>query len=135
MKPPHRNPNVRGNERPFARRGVAALVFAAALLVVGTLVLWVFQATATGARGALGNLAANGAFYAAESGVEFSLFELKNNADLDGDGGVGTISNDGNDADDPSIGTGSFHVRYAADKVTSTGDWQQCTRVVEATMQ
>lgn len=56
------------------------------------------------------------AFYAAEAGMNMALRELMHAADEDGDGGVGTISDDGNDANDPAIGGGSgrVHVTSAA---------------------
>ncbi|MCP3905742.1 MAG: hypothetical protein GY715_19115 [Planctomycetes bacterium] len=50
------------------------------------------------------------AFYAAESGVNMSLRELVNDADEDGDGTIGTISDDGNDANGPDLGTARVHV-------------------------
>lgn len=121
------------NQHP--RRGVAAIVFVTALLVAGTLVLWVFQATATASYGALGYLYANGAFYAAESGVEFGLRELKINSDIDADGVIGSISDDGNGANDPGVGAGTFHVQYTTNKLTSTGAWQGRSRVLEVTLQ
>ena len=43
-------------------------------------------------------------FYAAEAGMNMAIRELMNNADEDGDGGVGTISDDGNAANDPTFG-------------------------------
>ncbi|MCH7849558.1 MAG: hypothetical protein IIB53_14495 [Planctomycetes bacterium] len=44
------------------------------------------------------------AFYAAEAGMNMAIRELMNNADEDGDGAVGTISDDGNAANDPTFG-------------------------------
>src|ERR1051325_9365193 len=103
------------------RRGVVAVVFAAALLVVATLVLWVFQSTAISARGMLGFLNTTDAFYAAESGLEYAQRELKIASDLDGDGTIGSISNDANSANDPGLGTGTFHVSCVSKVLTSTG--------------
>src|SRR5262245_60389239 len=88
----------------YKRRGVLAVAFAVTLLVVATLVLWVFQSTAVSARGTLGHLYTTSAFYAAESGAEFALREVKVGVDLDGDGAVGSVSNDGNSGNDPGLG-------------------------------
>ncbi|MEE8169588.1 MAG: hypothetical protein V3T70_03490 [Phycisphaerae bacterium] len=124
-------PAMRGN-RP---RGVAAVVFVAAMLVVSTLVLWVFQETAGSARGALAQLYSTNAFYGAESGIEFALRELSLVSDLDGDGTVGSISDDGNDANDPVLSNVSFHVQQNLQVLTATGNKQSHRRVVEATLQ
>lgn len=121
-------------KRRNAKRAVAAVVFVAALLVVSTMALWVFQATAASTHGALGHLYASGAFYASEGGIEYGLREIALGGDVDGDGTMGSISNNGNDADDPSIGSGTFHVSYASNKLTSRGSMQSRTRVLEATL-
>ena len=125
----------RHERRPYGRRGVVAVIFVAALITVATLVLWVFQSSAVSARGMLGHLSTTNAFYAAESGVEFALYELKNGSDLDGDGTIGAISNDGNSANDPGLGVGTFHVSYSSSILTSTATYQSHVRVVEATLQ
>ncbi len=43
-------------------------------------------------------------FYAAEAGMNMAIREMMNNADEDGDGAIGTISDDGNAANDPTFG-------------------------------
>ncbi len=43
-------------------------------------------------------------FYAAEAGMNMGIRELMNNADEDGDGGIGTISDDATPANDPTFG-------------------------------
>jgi hypothetical protein len=44
------------------------------------------------------------AFYAAEGGMNMAIRELMQGSDEDGDGTVGSISDDGNDANDPALG-------------------------------
>ena len=44
------------------------------------------------------------AFYAAEAGINMAVRELMESADEDGDGTIGTISDDSNDANNPSFG-------------------------------
>jgi hypothetical protein len=106
----HRLPGRR--LRPGLRNGVAILTFVAALLIIGSFVLWVFQASAVSASCSLGHFFSVGAFYAAESGIEMGLRELNRHppSDIDSDGLVGTISNDGNPGDDPALATGAFVV-------------------------
>lgn len=50
------------------------------------------------------------AFYAAESGSNMAVRESISGIDEDHDGGIGTISNDGNPANDPSLGLARFSV-------------------------
>jgi hypothetical protein len=57
-------------------------------------------------------------FYAAEAGVNMALREMVNNSDEDADGGIGSISDDGNSANDPNLSGG--RVVVTADKVATT---------------
>lgn len=113
------------------RRGAAVLAFVAALLVIGTMVLWTLQWTAVGATGSLGHFSSTGAFYGAESGIEMALREVRLGSDTDSDGTIGSISNNGNNADDPALATGSFRVSVSGTFFTATGTWRNYTRVVE----
>ncbi|MDP1663144.1 MAG: hypothetical protein Q8L55_14600 [Phycisphaerales bacterium] len=54
--------------------------------------------------------------YAADAGANMALREIKRNSDVDGDGAIGTISNDSNANTDPTVGVGGARVR-----VTPTG--------------
>lgn len=103
-------------EAHFQRRGAALVGFVAALLVIGTLVLWVFAVTSTTTVSSLGHYVSTGALYAAESGVEMSAREIGHGTDFDneGTGTMGTISNNGNSADDPALATGSFYVEQTS---------------------
>jgi len=94
------------------RRGVAIVAFVAALLVIGTMTLWLFQLTATGSSSNMGHFYSACALYAAESGLEMALYE-KNVGEpdhIDSSGTDGTISDDGNPANDPALVTGAFYV-------------------------
>lgn len=53
--------------------------------------------------------------YAAEAGMNMSLREMMEPADEDGDGAIGTISDDSVDATDPTIGNAAFVVTSASD--------------------
>lgn len=76
------------------------------------------------------------AFYAAESGLHMAARELGNNTDEDGDGGVGSISDDGNAANDPAIGVASVFTTLtpsgANQLLASQGRSGEAVRDIEA---
>jgi hypothetical protein len=125
------------------RKGVAFVAFVVALLVIGTFVLWLFQLTAGTATSSLAHYYSSGAFYGAESGIEMSLRELNQSPpiDIDSDGLVGTISNNGNPGDDPAVASGVFYVErvgtspltYRATGRPAQGNapWTAYRRIVE----
>ena len=115
------------------RRAAAVVAFVAALLVIGTMILTVLQTTAIGTSSYLSHYWSTGAFYAAESGIEMAIRESNQGSDIDSDGAIGTISNNGNSADDPSLSTGTFNVSVAGQVYTAAGAWQGYRRTVEAT--
>jgi hypothetical protein len=129
------------------RRGVAIITFVAALLIIGTFVLWLFSLTASTATTALAHYYSMGAFYAAESGIEMGLRELTRSppTDIDSDGLVGTISNNGNPNDDPALATGALYVervgttpptyRATGRPVQNTAPWNSYRRIVEVRTQ
>lgn len=106
------------SKRPhdMQRRGAALVAFVAALLVIGTLVLWLFQVTSAASTASLSHYISTGALYAAESGVEMAAREIGFGQDFDneGTGTLGTISNNGNAADDPALSTGAFAVEQVS---------------------
>lgn len=118
-----------------SRRGVAMLAFVAALLVIGILVLWLAQYAGTASISYSGHYISSAALYAADSGAELALREAKTGTDVDGDGTVGSVSNDGNDNNNPTLGYGSFKVSVSGKTYTATGVWQAHTRVTETTLQ
>ena len=102
----HKNAQIGANRR--GRRGVAIIAFVAALLVIGSYALWLFQLSASTSLSSLSHFYGTSAFYAAESGIEMSLREHNGSPanDFDSDGAIGTISDNGNPADDPALSTG-----------------------------
>jgi hypothetical protein len=98
-------------------RGVAVVSFVAALLVIGTMVVWLLQVTAATNATYLAHYYGTCALFAAESGVEMALRELNVTppTDIDSDGTIGSISDNGNAADDPQITQGVFTVRKVSD--------------------
>jgi hypothetical protein len=74
--------------------------------------LWLLHLTASTNNAATGHFYSTGAFYAAEGGVEMALRELNSSpaSDIDSDGTNGTISDNGNASDDPTLATGILSV-------------------------
>jgi Tfp pilus assembly protein PilX len=60
------------------------------------------------------------AFYAAEAGANMALREEMRGEDCDGDGGIGTISNDGLTANDPTVGIAQVCVTSGVSGMTTT---------------
>jgi hypothetical protein len=77
----------------------------------------------------LGHYFSSGAFYAAESGQELALREVRTGSDLDGNGTAGTISAA------PSLPNGTISVDASGKVYTATGLWEQHYRVTECTLQ
>ena len=86
-------------------------------------------------------------FYAAEAGVNMSIRELMIPADEDGDDnaswpfGIGTISDDGDPATDPTLGNAQFVVTAEADTpvagkttITSEGSSGEAQRRIQAVL-
>lgn len=123
---------------------MAVVGFVAALLVIGSFALWVSQLTASTSRSLLSHLYSTGAFYGAESGIEMAMRELNASpaTDFDSDGTIGTISDNGNDADDPTISTAVFRTEKigaspplfrSTGRPSATGSpWSSYRRVIEA---
>lgn len=76
------------------------------------------------------------AFYAAEAGLNMAFREVLQNADEDGDGLVGSVSDDGDAANDPSVGDGRVMVTnaFASGRTTlsSSGRAGDARREIEA---
>jgi hypothetical protein len=106
----------RASRAGHRRRAVAIIAFVAALLVIGSYALWLFQLSASTSMSSLSHFYGTSAFYAAESGIEMSLRELNGSPanDFDSDGAIGTISDNGNPADDPSMATGRIVVTQSS---------------------
>ena len=107
MNDHHRPSSIRVSPRRVPRRGTALAVVLIAEIAVLTLIL----NTARHQHLAVDRVETVRAFYAAEAGTAMALRELVVNIDEDGDGTVGSISNDGNPDNDPSFG--SAHVSVA----------------------
>jgi Tfp pilus assembly protein PilX len=121
------------------RRGVSTIVIVGLLVVVELVIVGMVLAGGREQDLTARRLETVRAFYAAEAGVNMAVRELMEGADEDGDGATGTISDDGNDANDPSLGAAQVVVTAATSggetTVTSKGRSGQATRELEAVLE
>lgn len=78
------------------------------------------------------------AFYAAEAGMNMAIREVRMSTDADGDGAIGSISDDDNAANDPSFSGAQVVVTLDTSEgvitLTSTGRSAAATRCIRATL-
>jgi Tfp pilus assembly protein PilX len=132
---------VSGRRRPSRfrrrdRRGIAAIVMVILLIMIGLIVTGVVLAGSGNADMSLRRVETMRSFYAAEAGMNMALRELMAEADEDGDGVVGSISDDGDDGTDPTLQGAAIVVQQTMDSgqvtVTSRGRSGKTVRSVEA---
>jgi hypothetical protein len=125
--------------RNAQRRGAAVVAMVVAMLVTTLIILGLVLGGARDQDLSLRRLETIRAFYAAEAGANMSIREILLNVDCDGDGGVGTISDDGNAANDPTIGAAQvFVTRTISGSQTTLESQGRCgsaRRKIEAVMQ
>lgn len=110
-----------GRRLTFSSRRGSALV--TVLIIVMLLGFTVVGVVGVGARDqdlTVRRLDTARAFYAAEAGMNMAIRELMLDIDEDGDGGVGTISDDDDPATDPSFGSASVSVSLVVTAGRST---------------
>ncbi len=120
------------------RRGATAIVMVVLMLLVAMIVI---GSAVSGARDqdlTVRRVETVQSIYAAEAGMNMAIREIINNADEDGDGGVGSISDDGNDANNPVFGNAAVLVTTQASGddtiLVSLGSRGTATRRIEATL-
>jgi adhesin/invasin len=86
------------------RRGTAAFAMILVLVLLQLGIVVIVLTTARDVDTSQQRLDSTRAFYGAESGTNMALREVMVGVDEDGDGTVGSISNDGNANNDPTIG-------------------------------
>ena len=124
------------------RRGFVAI---ATVMVLLTLNLIILGFVLSGGRDhdlTVRRLETVEAAYAAEAGVNMSVREMITFTDDDGDGTVGSISDDGDSGNDPAIGNARFIVTMSVDvpvvgqtTVTSAGRSGQAFRTMTAILE
>lgn len=101
--------------RVHHRRGTVLVAVVAALVLLQLIIVGVVVSGARDHDLTARRAETMRAFYAAEAGMNMAIRELMLDTDEDGDGGIGTVSDDSNDATDPAIGGGSGRVRVTSD--------------------
>lgn len=121
------------------RRGSIIVAIVVALVVLQLVVVGVVALGARDQNLTTLRLEASKAQYAAESGMNMALRELYNNADEDSDGTIGSISNDGNSANDPTVNGASIVVTMSVvgstTTLTSTARTSNAKRSITVTLQ
>ncbi len=92
------------------RRGVIAVSAVLALIILQLAVVGVIVAGARDQNLTVSRVEGTRALYAAEAGFNMALREAMHKVDEDGDGGIGTISDNDIDGDNPALGGVPFSV-------------------------
>jgi hypothetical protein len=119
--------------RGLTRRGAAGMAVVLMLVVLQLVVVCVVLAGARDQDMTVERVNASRAYYAADAGVQMAFREILAQADYDGDGHVGSISADGNSANDPTVGGAPVAVTESAGALTSAGRAGSARRVLSAT--
>lgn len=91
-------------------RGTVAIAILLALVLLQVILVASVIAGARQQDASVYRVESTRALAAAESGMAMALREVMLGTDEDGDGVIGSISGDGNDANDPTISGARFHV-------------------------
>lgn len=122
-----------------ARRGSIIVAIVVALVILQLVIVGVVALGARDQNLTTLRLEASKAQYAAESGMNMALREIYVGTDEDGDGGIGSISNDGNSANDPSVNGASIVVTMSVagsvTTLTSTARTTNARRSITVTLQ
>jgi hypothetical protein len=125
--------------RHAARRGSVIVAIIVALVMLQLVVVGVVMLGSREQNLTILRLEASKAQYAAEAGMNMALREVYDNADEDGDGVVGSISNDGNSGNDPTVNGASIVVSQsvsgAVTTITSTARTTNAKRSITVTLQ
>ncbi len=92
------------------RKAIVAVALVGAMMVVNLLVIGMIVSQAREHQLTVRRVETVASFYAAEAGMNMSMREMFENADEDGDGWVGGISEDSNPGNDPTLGNAQFFV-------------------------
>ena len=133
-------PAIPAPHRPSSsRRGSVLVAIIVALIMLQVVVVGVVLLGAREQNLTMLRLEASKAQYAAEAGMNMALRELNNSADEDGDGAIGSISNDGNSANDPTVNGASIVVTMSVSgsvtTLTSTARTTNAKRTIVVTLQ
>jgi type II secretory pathway component PulK len=96
--------------RCATRRGAAAVAVVLLLVLINMIVVGLVLGGARDHELTTRRVETVQAFYAAEAGVNMAIREIMLGADEDGDGAIGSVSDDGDAATDPPFGAASVFV-------------------------
>ncbi len=126
------------HKRRLHRRGAAVVALILAMLLMALIMVGLVLGGARDQDLTIRRLETVRAFYAAEAGANMAIRELMLNSDDDGDGNIGSISDDGNDANDPSLGGGQVKVVKTVSgsdtTLSSEGRSGEARRTIEAVL-
>ncbi len=121
------------------RRGIAAIAMIVLLLIVDLIVVGMVLSGARDQDLTVRRVETVQAFYAAEGGMNMAIRELMENSDEDGDGTIGSISDDGDDGNNPDLGRAAVCVTLVTDAgqttLTSRGESGEAHREIEAVLE
>lgn len=125
--------------RTRSRRATVAISMIIALVMVDLIIISIVIGGARDHDLTIHRVETIQAFYAAEAGMNMAIREMMSNTDEDGDGAIGTISDDGNAANDPTFGQAQVLVTSSAlvppMTLTSQGRAGAARREIEATVE
>ena len=129
-----------GNRRRWCTRtGAAAAAVILMLVIAELLITSAVLGSALDQDATLGRIESLRAFYAAEAGLNMSVRELMVGVDENGDGTIGTVSNDGSATSDSALeGGATFSVTISAGTpslVVSSGSAGTARQVIEVNAQ
>ncbi len=120
------------------RRGAAVVAMVVTMLLLSLLVVGMVMGGARDQDLNRQRINTVRAFYAAESGINMAVREAITGKDEDGDGASGTVSNDGNAGNDPTLNGAQFSVSRVdvsdVATLTSTGRSGEAKRRADSTI-
>jgi hypothetical protein len=124
------------------RRALAAVAMVVVLIIIDLIVVGMVVGLGRDHHLTVHRMQTLEAMYAAEAGMNMSIREMMYDLDEDGDGAVGTISDDSDDGTDPGVGNARFVVTAAADTpaagqttLTSAGRSGEAQRKMETILE
>ncbi len=121
------------------RRATIAISMVIAMVVVNLIIISIVIGGARDHDLSIKRIETIQSFYAAEAGMNMAIREMMNSTDEDGDGAIGTISDDATPANDPTFGQAQVLVTAAVagpqTTLTSQGRSGQARRNVEAVLE
>lgn len=121
------------------RKGAVAVAMVAALMLINTMIIAMVLGGARQQDLMVRRLETIRAFYAAEAGINLAIREVMLNTDEDGDGGIGTISDDLDDGNNPTLTAATLlvtsEIQGSEQVIVAQGTSGQARRTIEAALE